>query len=520
MRPARLLAALALAGLTLVPAGTARAADDLAPADAAIVALQAEIMVLVELDALAPPLPPKVREVHDRWASSAAGMDRADLLDWLVESDRDGAAVLSALADPSAQVRAALGPLSEADLATVRRGGRVSVAAAVYAKAWFDLDERDGRDPSADPAVPAPVTTTATSAEGSPASSTATSTILAVVVGSVAFVVAVFSVLFRRRPTGERRDELSGRAAADLLDAGQRLAGSLDHDEVERRAVEEAVALTRADHGAFVRSRASARAVTHTTTPGFPADADLARGVVARALDAGQTARTSGSDRTVSGARLALLAVPTVHAGAVVGALVVARPAARPFTPADAESLGRLAPLVAGALDAAARHADAAELALVDPLTAVGNRRRLQRDLPGALDAGPVGLAMVDVDHFKRFNDTFGHQDGDEALRLVAAALRANVRDTDVVYRYGGEEFCVLLPGATPEEARETGERLRLAVAAATALSWSTDARRALTVSVGVALSTGDGGDDLVARADHALYAAKRAGRDRVVMAD
>lgn len=593
MRPARLLAALAVLGLAVGVARPSGAAD-LPPAAAALVPLQAEMMLLVELDALEGPLTPKVREVHDQWVSYTAGMDRDALVAWLVDADRDGADALTRLVaevgSPSQQVRMALGPITAGDLDAVRAGGRISIGAAAYGKAWFDLDERDGREPGAVSPVPSPTVaetiavdpptvpatvgstvasrpapvvtqpqaatlppsttppatppsttpaatdpttittasapvsaaapaTTATVLDADPTSSTTggTTTIIAVVLGLVAFVVAVFAVLFRRRPADP--GALSQRAVADILDAGQRLAGSLDRDEVERRAVEEAVGMTLAQHGAFVRGRAAVRAVTHTTTDGFPTDADLTRGVVARALDAGQTGRTSGSDRAVSGDRLALLAVPTVHAGTVVGALVVARPAERPFTTADAEALGRLAPLVAGALDAADRHADTAELALVDPLTSVGNRRRLQRDLPGALAGGPVGLAMVDVDHFKQFNDTFGHQDGDEALRLVAAALRANVRETDVVYRYGGEEFCVLLPGATPDEALDTAERLRLAVAAATALSWSSDPRRALTVSVGLAVSSDGTGDDLVERADHALYAAKRAGRDRVVVA-
>ena len=192
----------------------------------------------------------------------------------------------------------------------------------------------------------------------------------------------------------------------DLLDAGQRLTGSLDTGDVERRAVEEAMAITRAEHGAFVRAHALERLVGHTSTSGFPTEAVLERGAVARALDAGQAARSSGSDGAADGDGLALLAVPTVRAGIVVGALVVARAADRPFSPADAETLGRLAPLVAGALDAAARHTDTAELALVDPLTSVGNRRRLDRDLPGTLGThAPVGLVMVDVDHFKRFND-------------------------------------------------------------------------------------------------------------------
>ena len=149
--------------------------------------------------------------------------------------------------------------------------------------------------------------------------------------------------------------------------------------------------------------------VAHTTVAGFPDEAALQRGVVARAVDTAQTGRSPGGashgrDDARAG-RDALLAVPVAQDGKVLGAVVVARPAPA-FGTADAETLGRLAPFVAAALSAAERHRDVSEQVLVDPLTTVGNRRRLQRDLPGLLaDGRRVAMAMVDVDHFKRYND-------------------------------------------------------------------------------------------------------------------
>ena len=107
-----------------------------------------------------------------------------------------------------------------------------------------------------------------------------------------------------------------------------------------------------------------------------------------------------------------------------------------------------------------------AQLALCDDLTGVGNRRRLDRDL--AIEASnwrhPVAVIMVDVDHFKRINDEHGHDAGDKALRDVADVLRREVRAGDVVYRYGGEEFCVLLAKTNTTEAGQVAERIRFAV--------------------------------------------------------
>ncbi|MET0352286.1 MAG: diguanylate cyclase, partial [Rhizobacter sp.] len=174
------------------------------------------------------------------------------------------------------------------------------------------------------------------------------------------------------------------------------------------------------------------------------------------------------------------------------------------------------------------------KLSTEDALTGLDNRRRFDRALrdarnqapsasgPGRRegDAGfPLALAMIDVDHFKCFNDRFGHPAGDECLRRVARALRgAQLRPTDVVARYGGEEFAVVLPQCTAEGAMAVAERIRRAVeaeqipGAMSGSSW-------VTVSVGVCVAphAADFHDeDLVRCADSALYAAKQAGRNQV----
>ena len=157
-----------------------------------------------------------------------------------------------------------------------------------------------------------------------------------------------------------------------------------------------------------------------------------------------------------------------------------------------------------------------AQLALCDDLTGVGNRRRLDRDL--AIEAGtgdaPVAVIMVDVDHFKRINDDHGHDAGDQALRAVADVLRREVRAGDVVYRYGGEEFCVLLTHTNTTEAGQVAERIRFAVSR---MALAVD--EPLTVSIGVALGKGAHVTQTMLRADEALFKSKDGGRDRVTLA-
>jgi diguanylate cyclase (GGDEF)-like protein len=164
-----------------------------------------------------------------------------------------------------------------------------------------------------------------------------------------------------------------------------------------------------------------------------------------------------------------------------------------------------------------------AETAHSDELTGLPNPRafdfNLERELARSERAHELlGLAIVDVDHFKRINDSLGHQAGDEVLRRLSAVLRSAVRDGDLPARIGGEEFAVMLPGAARADAARLGERIRQNVR----LAFDGDAPR-VTVSVGVATTTPDDplpANELMRRADEALYAAKAAGRDRVVAFD
>jgi diguanylate cyclase (GGDEF)-like protein len=167
------------------------------------------------------------------------------------------------------------------------------------------------------------------------------------------------------------------------------------------------------------------------------------------------------------------------------------------------------------------------ESGLVDGLTEIWNRKAFEARLPELFRQAeerktPLSLLMVDVDHFKEVNDTFGHQAGDHALQAVAGALRnwLDERDSDaVVCRYGGEEFAVLLPGCSTEACAETAENLRTEVA--TLPLQLAGARHRITASLGGATLTPGSHPDpaaLIKAADDNLYLAKRAGRNRCVL--
>ncbi len=166
-----------------------------------------------------------------------------------------------------------------------------------------------------------------------------------------------------------------------------------------------------------------------------------------------------------------------------------------------------------------------AQLAVTDGLTGLYNHRHLHERLSLEVERSqrsglPLSLLMLDVDHFKQFNDTFGHPAGDEVLRQLARVLNDTRRANDVVARYGGEEFAVILVDTAKFTAAKVAERVRERIAAH---DFSDAAQRAgtISVSIGVATFPDDGSDAeaLVRAADAALYAAKRAGRNRVVLA-
>lgn len=192
----------------------------------------------------------------------------------------------------------------------------------------------------------------------------------------------------------------------------------------------------------------------------------------------------------------------------------------KPFEPTELRARVRAALRTKTLLDLLASRA------MVDGLTTLWNRRYFDERLAAELAASgrhgrPVGLVMLDLDHFKRLNDTRGHPFGDRVLQAVGATLSGAVRPSDVACRYGGEEFAIVLPETALSEAAVVAERVRARL---------NDLRfherneiLQITASFGVASSAGDGGVSsgplLVDRADRALYLAKQRGRDRVEQA-
>lgn len=226
------------------------------------------------------------------------------------------------------------------------------------------------------------------------------------------------------------------------------------------------------------------------------------------------------------------------YRAAITDLLDLATTVAPPITSSDGGGLGFRAlatvalTLVAIGLTAllvslrsARPHRELTALAWSDALTGVANRRRLEHDLT-ALAAGdsggrhrhptggPTAVIMVDIDRFKDINDHHGHRFGDDVLRAVGAMLVDQVRTSDAVYRYGGEEFCILLPGTSDASAARVAERI---LGAARRLEFPGDVR--ITVSAGVADGAGPDIERTLRAADAALLRAKRSGRDRAAPA-
>ncbi len=217
-----------------------------------------------------------------------------------------------------------------------------------------------------------------------------------------------------------------------------------------------------------------------------------------------------------------VVVAPVTFKSVPLGVVILATPAE--FTPDGLGLLEQFRADLGLAFNNALAHDRLERLAAVDPLTDAFNRRfglgRLREEFSRAVRAeNPLGLLMIDLDHFKAVNDTYGHLIGDRVLRAVAAACRRVVREGDVLIRYGGEEFLVLLPGAGPDDVRNVGERLRRAVAETSVEDGSL--RIGVTVSLGGATfrDVTVSQEALIAAADEALYAAKEGGRNRLVLA-
>ncbi len=257
----------------------------------------------------------------------------------------------------------------------------------------------------------------------------------------------------------------------------------------------------------------------------------LGEGIEGRAAKRGRLLRTErnakdsfGEGEGFTGAQSGVV-VPLIVGARVVGTLACWSRELDLFTTDDEKVLEMMASQVATAVVAADTYETTEHHSRHDPLTALPNRRQLTTDLrdrfgPELARGTPVAVAMVDVDHFKRFNDEFGHQVGDVTLQRVAEVIRSTLRETDDAYRYGGEEFVLLVENDDREAVAHLMERVREAVATTLVKGDSLQAVGPVTISIGVAFGPEDSRDPeaLIKMADAALYDAKRAGRNRVCL--
>ena len=186
----------------------------------------------------------------------------------------------------------------------------------------------------------------------------------------------------------------------------------------------------------------------------------------------------------------------------------------------------QLLPNFAVALNNALSHERLQRVAAIDTLTGLYNRRfgleRLSQEFSRSVRSGePLGIVLFDIDHFKSVNDTYGHQVGDDVLKLIAENAKGVLREGDTLMRYGGEEFLAVLPGAGEADLRTVGERMRRIVESSVVFESTSEVR--VTISLGgVSFPSADvvDLDDLIRKADAALYSAKTAGRNRLVLVE
>ena len=465
--------------------------------------------------------------------------------------DRAGAQALSRLTaghlTVSREVRTVLGQLTSAQLTAIGRGRSLTEPqAGVYLEALDDLTSRNAAPPTAQGARPDPQRVQAALAtvlqvggpgpgpsSGPPAvtrppAAPSSSSRWPWAVGIA--VLAVGGVLWARRrpapkavPLGLTRPlptiPQQGVAVHSVLDASRRLTMLTADDDMPRAVIREVLSLVPGRAAALIERQGDDLVLVHESQPDLLQPQGFAHGVIDTAANAGRVlAQLVTADPSFTRQPVQALLLPLVSAGRVDAVVVVVRDATQVFTPAERELLATFAPVAASARELAARTQAAVDASQLDPLTGAGNRRQLEKHLEVVLRegaGGSTGFFMIDLDHFKRVNDTYGHPAGDAMLRNVCATIRAAVRPTDGVYRYGGEEFCVLLPSTDLTETHDIAERVRAAVAGA---SYDVGVGQLLsaTASVGIAATGDTDGDALISRADRALYQAKAGGRNQV----
>lgn len=332
-------------------------------------------------------------------------------------------------------------------------------------------------------------------------------------------------------------DQRLARLPEVLFEIGKAIGSDLDLDRLFARISELVCALIGADACSILLLDPSGAGLVARAAHGLP-PAQLSRivfrsgeGVAGWTLAHGQPALLDDAPSDPRFIHLpgfpeqirSLLCVPLLARSHCAGVLSASSAAPGAFGQRDLALLGFVAKTIA--LDV--ENIRLRRLAITDPLTGAYNRKFLQNQLPLEIEhAGareqPMCIALIDIDHFKSVNDQLGHDVGDRVLVEVAQRLRGTIRATDFLIRYGGEEFLVVLPEMPRERAWEVGERMRVTVRQAPVVVDQVAVTVCISVGVAqhrVAHSVPEDADALIRRADRALYAAKRRGRDRVEVA-
>lgn len=224
---------------------------------------------------------------------------------------------------------------------------------------------------------------------------------------------------------------------------------------------------------------------------------------------------------------------PLVRNNKLIGSLNLASTDSSRFIAGSGTNLiTRLTAILAVCIENAINNEKLKLLGLTDALTGIHNRRYFMQRLEEEVVRGlrqevPVSCLFIDIDHFKAFNDLYGHAVGDEVLRHVADIIKKQMRMSDVLARYGGEEFAVLLTNTDSQLAQEIAERIRVSISAASLKAKGLDEELGVTVSIGCTTMFNSGvsnvrvlGESLLNAADHALYASKSAGRNCINVSD
>jgi len=259
--------------------------------------------------------------------------------------------------------------------------------------------------------------------------------------------------------------------------------------------------------------------------PSLDAPMELGHGLAGRAAKSGRITfeGLGGQVRfgEVSAELVCAVAIPLIVGARVVGALEARHGEPRVVTLEAMEVIEMLATHAATAIESARLHEVIEERSQMDALTQLFNRRRLEQDLDAeckrcARYGRPLAFVMLDIDHFKAFNDSHGHPQADTALQEVANVIAGCVRTTDTAYRYGGEEFCILLRETSADEGLHFAERLRQRIEK----RFASGAAAGITASFGVADFSAETPSPrtLVEAADSAMYESKQTGRNRVVI--